>query len=208
MSKDMADEKNNEFRTLLDVLDENTELDIESSDEDETSKKKRGGARAGAGRKRQYAPMMAKRLKCRIEHANLARAFISILDKFSKFFDREATMPCMIDGSLPEEKGSGNRSWKDYDAISSKFYLDINGSWDKRLFAVAFKKTKPTGVMLDVIHDREVRLRWQRIDEVARVMKEYGWLMARKNRLDSETAFLLDKVPIFSPDIPDWANFD
>lgn len=204
----MDEENNKEFRTLLNVLDENTELDIESSYGDESPKKGRGGARAGAGRKRQYAPMMIKRLKCRIEHANLARAFISILDKFSKYFDREATLPCMIDGSLPEEKGSGNRSWREYDAISSKFYLDINGSCDKRLFAVAFKKIKPIGVMLDVIHDREVRLRWQRIDEVARVMTEYGWLMARKNRLDSETAALLEKVPTFSPDIPDWANFD
>jgi hypothetical protein len=39
-------------------------------------------------------------------------------------------------------------------------------------------------------------------------MKEYGWLMARKNRLDGETAALLEKVPVFSSDIPDWANFD
>lgn len=205
----MADNNNNKaFRTLLDVLEENTEPDIEYSDGDKSPKKKRGGARAGAGRKRQYAPFKVKRLKCRLEHANLARAFISILDKFSKFFDREGTWACMIDGSSPEEKGSGNRAWMEYDAISSKFYLDINGSCDKRLFAVAFKKTKPTGVMLDVIHDREVRLRWQRIDEVARVMTEYGWLMARKNRLDSETAALLEKVPTFSPDIPDWTNFD
>lgn len=204
----MEDKNKKEFRTLLDVLEENTEPDIKSSDGDETPKKKRGGTRAGAGRKRQYAPMMVRRLKCRLEHANLARAFISILDKFSKHFDREATMPCMIDGSYPEEKGSGSRAWKEYDAISSKFYLDINGSWDKRLFAVAFKKTKPTGVMLDVIHDREVRLRWQRIDEVARVMAEYGWLMARRNRLDNESAALLEKVPMFTTDIPDWANFD
>lgn len=168
--------------------------------------KKRGGARTGAGRKRQYMPYEVKRLKCRREHSGLARAFISILEKFSKHFERTNTTACMLDGSMPERKGGGKREWTEYDAISSQFSIEVCGSWSKEIFALSFRLTNPDGVKIDMLHDRSVWLRWQRIDEMARVMSRYGWLMARRNRLDNEAASMLKDMPLFDSEIIDWAN--
>lgn len=186
--------------TVLEQL--SNQLDSEQT---EKPKSKRGGAREGAGRKRVYNPYEVRRLKCRLEHSALANAFISILDKFSNKIKNQA-WACRLDGSTPEQKGKGLRTWTEYDAISSEFSLYINKSCDSRLFAVAFKKINPIGVSVDAIFDSQVRLRWQRADEVARVMMEYGWLMARRNRLDSETEAILKEVPLLNTDIPDWLN--
>ena len=192
------------YRTLLEELDANTEPYEEKED---APKKKRGGARPGAGRKRVYQPYEVRRLKCRLEHSGLANAFISILDKFSNKI-RNGAWACRLDGSQPETKGTGTRTYTDYDAVSSEFSLRVNKSCDSRLFAVAFKKAFPIGVMVDSIYDTTVRLRWQRADEVARVMSEYGWLMARRNRLDHDTESILADVPMLNTDIPDWLNND
>lgn len=192
------------YRTLLEELDTNIEPYVEN---EEATKKKRGGARPGAGRKRVYKPYEVRRLKCRLEHSGLANAFISILDKFSNKLNMKA-WACRLDGSAPREMGKGMRTWTENDAISSEFSLYINKSCDSRIFAVAFRKALPIGVMVDVIHDGDVRLRWQRADEVARLMTEYGWLMARRKQLDNETESLLREVPMSNADIPDWINND
>lgn len=196
-----------EYNTSISTTSAGSDAGQQSdTDQQESVEKKRGGARTGAGRKRQYMPYEVKRLKCRREHSGLARAFISILDKFSRHFERTNTTACMLDGSTPERKGGGKREWTEYNAISSQFSLDVCGSWSKEIFALSFRLINPDGVKIDMLQDRCVWLRWQRIDEVARVMSRYGWLMSRRNRLDNEAASMLKDMPLFDSEIIDWAN--
>lgn len=181
------------------------QLDREETLDIHERKNGHGGKREGSGRKRQYEPCETTRLKCRHKHADIAKAFISILDKFSNYFENKANA-CMLDGSMPETKGSGSRTWTEHDAISSWFSIEIDGSCDKRIFALAFRLTNPTGVKADIIHDDHVWLRWQRIDEVTRVMSRYGWLMAKRKSLGRETESILDGIPYSGMDITDWIN--
>lgn len=168
------------------------QLDSQASVE---PKSRRGGAREGAGRKREYTE--SKRLKCKLAHANLANAFINILDKFSKAIERNRNevYAVRLDGAEPETKGSGVRTWVEYDAIRSDFPLVFDHSSDKRLFAVAFVMEDPEDVRVDAVTDEKVTLRWQRADEVARVMTRYGSLLARRRNLTAEESEIYGKVP-------------
>lgn len=172
-------------------------------------KKPRGGKRPGAGRKKEYEETTV-RLKCPASVSRLANAFISILVNISN----KATMSafaCRLDGRQVAWKGGGCRQWSDADAILSPFSIRVKeGLYDENLFLLAFKASQPEGVAFD--HFRhgvgEVSLRWQRADEVARVMMEYGSLYAMKNRLPKDLQKVYDSVPEKweAEDIAEWLN--
>lgn len=175
--------------------------------------KKWGGERTGAGRKRKYTEMpegcgtSTRRLKCRKELSDLAYAFITILDKYHKRLEGKA-MACSLDGQDLEPKGYGLRKWIEYDAIMSDFSIVLDRQSDPRLFALSFVLTRPQGVEVEAVTPQHVTLRWQRADEVARVMTRYGSILARRNRLTSEESTLLESIPQPSApvNIPNWID--
>lgn len=166
-----------------------------------------GGHRDGSGRKPVYTKFKPKRLKCKFELSDLANAFISILDKFSRHLEGKA-WACRLDGQEPKPKGSGTRTWVEYDAIMSDFSIKLDKISDPRLFAAAFVLSRPEGVMAAAVTSDYVTLRWQRADEVARVMMRYGFMLARRTKLSSQESAILESIPRLSApiDIPNWIN--
>ena len=164
-----------------------------------------GGHRDGSGRKPVYIRFKPKRLKCRFELSDLANAFINILDKFSKRLDGKA-WACRLDGQEPKPKGSGTRTWVEYDAIMSDFPISFDRQSAPRLFAVAFILSHAEGVAVQAVTDRHATLRWQRADEVSRIMTRYGFLLARRNRLSKQEEELLNTVPysLTPNDMAEW----
>lgn len=174
-----------------------------------TEKKQRGGMREGAGRKREYDETTV-RLKCSISVSRLANVFISILDKFSKYATYRA-FECRLDGKEVEWKGRGRRRWSDADAIKSPFSIRIkDGSFDEKIFLLAFKIIQPQGVAFSGFWQGmgEVTLRWQRADEVARVMMEYGRLYAMRNRLSKNLHEAYNSMPEswMSEELKEWLD--
>lgn len=187
-----------------------TEINTKTDAAQHEPPKKWGGERTGAGRKTKYTipkgyATASKRLKCKVELSDLAYAFIAVLDKYSKQLSGKA-MACCLDGQDPEPKGSPARSWTEYDAIRSDYTIVLDHQSDPRLFAVAFVLSHPQGVEVETVTPQFVTLRWQRADEVARIMTRYGSLLARRNKLTSEESSILEYVPQASApvDIPNW----
>lgn len=56
---------------------------------------------------------------------------------------------------------------------------------------------------LDRLGKDEVYLRWQRIDEVSRLMASYGYLLGKSKMTNFEKGFL-EKIPYYQPDIYGW----
>ena len=166
-----------------------------------------GGHRDGSGRKPVYTKFKPKRLKCKFELSDLANAFINILDKFSRRLEGKA-WACRLDGQEPKPKGSGTRTWVEYDAIMSDFPIKLDKISDPRLFAAAFVLSRPEGVMAAAVTSDYATLRWQRADEVARVMTRYGCMLARRTKLSSQESDILESIPRPSApiDIPNWIN--
>lgn len=166
-----------------------------------------GGSRKNSGRKRIYKGSYdSKRLKVSLKNAELAKAAVSIIENMDEGARMRLTpSPCMLDGSDPKEKGSGLKKWKDYDAIGLIFPLTLQGRKDLRLFALAWYLTKPCGVKLESLGHDDVWLRWNRIDEVIRLMGCYGMLLG-KSKFPSLEKIVLDKIPFSSipHDIAIW----
>lgn len=165
-----------------------------------------GGERTGSGRKPIYEGKLdSKRLKCKAELANLANAFINILGKYSPLLKNRA-YACSFDGQDLKPKGYGLRKWIEYDAIMSDFPIVLDHQSDPRLFALAFVKSHAVGVEVEAVTPQYATLRWQRADEVARVMTLYGSMLARRNRLTSDEASILESIPRASApaDIANW----
>ena len=148
-----------------------------------TPKKKRGGARPGAGRKPLYNDTpFTRRLKCRCEITEKIRACITIFNSLSKrrLSDIFATK---LNGEKVVEKGVKLKRWTDADALSTPWSITVN-------------------VRIDwLLHNGTVQLRWQRLEEIGRIMMTYGSLMARKNRLKSSEQELLDEILNFHDEI-------
>ena len=165
-------------------------------------KKRRGGARPGAGRKPLYNDtLFTTRLKCRFEITDKIRACITIFNNLSKrrLSDIFATK---LNGEKVVEKGAKCKRWTDADALSTPWSITVNESYDERLFVLAFIIEKPRYVRIDwLLHNGTVQLRWQRLEEIGRIMMTYGSLIARKNRLRSSEQELLDEIPHFHDEI-------
>ena len=102
-----------------------------------------------------------------------------------------------MDGAETEHKGSGLRHWDDNNSFSSSWSIRINGECDYRIFALVFLLYDPRYVVFEFFgHEQNVWLRWQRIDEIATLMMNYGNLMTRRNRLKTSEQELLDEIPI------------
>ncbi len=172
------------------------------------AKANRGGARAGAGRKKIYQSTFDfKRLKCKRELADLARTCISLLDSLSDK-ERNAISAVNMDGTASEYKGNGSKYWADHDSFSTQWNIRINGEADFRIFALTFLLKAPSHVIIEWYNPSmlTVQLRWQRADEVGRLMMNYGNLMARKNRLKASEQEMLDKIPFSPTDIVDYVS--
>lgn len=165
-------------------------------------KKTRGGARPGAGRKKVYKSSYDfKRLKCKREIADLARTCITILDSQSEK-ELFAISAVNMDGTENECKGGGSKYWTDHDSFSTSWDIRLNGESNIRIFTLAYILTNPQFAKIDwFTPDGKVQLRWQRTEDIGRLMMNYGNLMARKNRLKASEQELLDKIPCSSPDI-------
>ena len=165
-------------------------------------KKRRGGTRPGAGRKPLYNDtLFTRRLKCRCEITEKIRACITIFNKLSKrqLSDIFATK---LNGEKVVEKGVKLKRWTDADALSTAWSITVNESYDERLFVLAFIIEKPRYVRIDwLLYNGTVQLRWQRLEEIGKIMMTYGSLMARKNRLKSSEQELLDEIPHFHDEI-------
>ena len=161
------------------------------------AKANRGGARAGAGRKKIYQSTFDfKRLKCKRELADLARTCILLLDSLSDK-ERNAISSVNMDGTASEYKGSASKYWADHDSFSTSWNIRINGETDFRIFALAYLFEAPSHVIIEWFNPSmlTVQLRWQRADEVGRLMMTYGNLMARKTRLKITEQEMLGKIP-------------
>lgn len=175
----------------------------------DTEKKGRGGRREGAGRKRVYGRYDTERLKCKKIWANVVRAFISLLDNNSEIYDKMSMQPCMLDGDIPELKFNGFKMWQNGEAICSEFSILVGTDCDYRIFLLAFHICRPQGVRVHIDNRPDqsfIKLIWQRIDEVSRVMSMYGYLLARKDRLDNNTRLILEDMPSYFRNQIDWAN--
>ena len=166
-----------------------------------------GGSRKNSGRKKIYKGKYdSKRLKVSQKNAELAKAAVSIIENMDEGARMRLTpSPCMLDGSDPKEKGSGLKRWKDYDAIGLIFPLTIQGRKDLRLFALAWYLAKPCGVKLESLGHDDVWLRWNRIDEVVRLMGCYGFVL-NKAKFPALEKELLEEIPSSSipNDIAIW----
>lgn len=158
--------------------------------------KQRGGKREGAGRKRVYNEQTT-RLKCKRSISGIVNAFIRAVDSWPEMM-KFHTYGCRFDGSLSENKGKGLKKWNDNDAINSTFSISLEGKADPRKFALAFYLTNPEGVRVNAINPRSAELKWQRMDEVVRVMAMYGFLMA-KSRLTDDQQSLINTMQFISP---------
>ena len=165
-------------------------------------KNKRGGARPGAGRKKVYKSSYDfKRLKCKREIADLARTCITILDSQSEK-ELFAISAVNMDGTETECKGGGSKYWTDHDSFSTSWDIRLNGESNIRIFTLAYILTDPQFVKIDwFTPDGKVQLRWQRTEEIGRLMMNYGNLMARKKRLKASEQALLDKMSNSASDI-------
>ena len=142
-----------------------------------TPKKKRGGARPGAGRKPLYNDT-------------------PLTGRLSDIFATK------LNGEKVVEKGVKLKRWTDADALSTPWSITVNESYDERLFVLAFIIENPRYVRIDwLLHNGTVQLRWQRLEEIGRIMMTYGSLMARKNRLKSSEQELLDEILNFHDEI-------
>lgn len=159
-------------------------------------RKGRGGARPGAGRKRIYESRYDfKRLKCKASIAPFVNTCIHILDTFSEN-DLFHIFSKKMDGTQTEYKGAGLRHWDDNNSFSSSWSIRINEEYDYRIFALAFLLINPRYVAFEGFdHEQKVWLRWQRIDEIATLMMNYGNIMARRNRLKPPEQDLLNEIP-------------
>ena len=166
----------------------------------EPDKGKRGGKRPGAGRKAIYADSDEfRRLKCKRNVFGVARTCISILhDSPEKELNQMYSLN--IDGSFGEWKGGKRRYWKDTNCIVSSWNIRINRAVNDRIFVLAYLLSYHHHVCIDGFRGDEVLLRWQRVEEVARIMMHSGDLMARRNRLKKEEQEMLDEIPY------DWAK--
>ncbi len=72
-----------------------------------------------------------------------------------------------------------------------------------RIFTLAYLLTDLRKVKIAGFFPNEdkVLLKWQRPEEVARLMANYGNLLARKNRLKSYEQEILAEIPTYTPDI-------
>ena len=165
-----------------------------------------GGSRLNSGRKKVYKNRMDyRRLKVSFRNAELARAAVSIIEDMDETTRmRLSPFPCMLDGSSPKEKGSGLKTWKDYDAIESAFSLTIQGRKDYRLFGLAWYLSKPSGVEVQMIGENDVLLRWNDISQVVRLMGCYGFVLARAKQLVAVEKKVLEEIPCHRTDITDW----
>lgn len=159
-------------------------------------KKGRGGARPGAGRKKQYADtMFTQRLKCRFEITDMVRACISIFNSFSKRRLSDIYVEKM-NGENVERKGGNRKTWTDGDALSTPWSITLNEIYDERIFILAFILENPQYVRIHWMnHNGSVQLIWQRPEEVGKVMMTYGNLLARKNRLKEAEQKQFDLIP-------------
>lgn len=174
----------------------------------EGNNNKRGGARPGAGRKKVYQSSYDfKRLKCRRELADLARTCISVLDSLNEK-ERNAISATNMDGTVGEYKGSGSKYWTDHDSFSSSWSIRINGEADFRIFALAYLLDSPSCIVIEWFNPsmQTVQLRWQRVNEIGRLMMTYGNLMARKNRLKASEQDILDQIQFSPTDILEYLN--
>lgn len=159
-------------------------------------KKGRGGARAGAGRKKLYDDtLFTRRLKCRWEIAEKIRACIAILNSLSKSSLSEIYIEKM-NGENVVMKGGNRKTWTDGDALSTPWSITLNENYDERIFLLAFILENPQYVRIHWMkHNGSVQLIWQRPGEIGKIMMRYGDLLARRNRLKEPEQTLLDEIP-------------
>lgn len=163
---------------------------------EEKSTKSRGGKREGSGRKRIYDEPTT-RLKCKQSISGIVNAFIRAVDTWPEKMKFQ-TYGCRLDGLPSEHKGTGRKTWDNNDAINSTVSIEIDGKADPRKFALAFYLINPEGIRLNAITSRSAEMKWQRMDEIARIMTMYGFLMS-KNRLPDDQQRLIDTMHFSAP---------
>lgn len=153
-------------------------------------------------RKRSYSRYEETRLRCKIRLANLANTFISILESLSEkeLFHISTTK---IDEAYGENKVRKSRYWDGDDSFYTPWNIRINGEMNVRIFTLAYLLTDLRKVKIAGFFPNEdkVLLKWQRPEEVGRLMANYGNLLARKNRLKSYEQEILAKIPTYTPEI-------
>lgn len=134
--------------------------------------------------------------------ANLANTFISILESLSEkeLFHISTTK---IDEAYGENKVRKSRYWDGDDSFYTPWNIRINGEMNVRIFTLAYLLTDLRKVKIAGFFPNEdkVLLKWQRPEEVGRLMANYGNLLARKNRLKSYEQEILAKIPTYTPEI-------
>lgn len=142
------------------------------------------------------------RLRCKKKLANLANTFISILESLSEkeLFHISTTK---MDEAADENKGRKSRYWYGDDSFYTPWNIRINGEMNVRIFTLAYLLTDLRKVKISGFFPNEdtVLLKWQRPEEVGRLMASYGNLLARKNRLKANEQEILAQIPTYTPDI-------
>ncbi len=142
------------------------------------------------------------RLSCKKKLANLANTFISILESLSEkeLFHISTTK---IDDADGENKVRKSRYWDGDDSFYTPWNIRINGEINVRIFTLAYILTDLRKVKIAGFFPNEdkVLLKWQRPEEVGRLMATYGNLLARKNRLKAYEQEILGQIPTYTPDI-------
>lgn len=153
-------------------------------------------------RKANYSRYEETRLRCKKKLANLANTFISILETLSEkeLFHISTTK---IDDKDDENKIRKSRYWDGDDSFYTPWNIRINGEMDVRIFTLAYLLTDLRKVKIAGLFPNEdkVLLKWQRPEEIGRLMANYGNLLARKNRLKSYEQEILAQIPTYTPDI-------
>lgn len=170
--------------------------------QNDSSAKRRGGPRPGAGRKRKYTN--PKRLKCEATDAPLANAFIAMLDKVGSKKRWETSYASRLDNECPSHKGGLRREYTDADAITSRFHLNQNpphlsDELCLRLFHLAYNKVKPEYISDPSrrINGGYVTLTWSDPLQLPELFEVYGNLKARANRLTSEEKEALERIEVY-----------
>lgn len=153
-------------------------------------------------RKTNHSRYEETRLRCKKKLANLANTFISILESLSEkeLFHISTTK---IDDADGENIVRKSRYWNGDDSFYTPWNIRINGEINVRIFTLAYILTDLRKVKIAGFFPNEdnVLLKWQRPEEVGRLMATYGNLLARKNRLKAYEQEILGQIPTYTPDI-------
>lgn len=173
------------------------EISIETDANQETPKK----------RKRSSSRYEETRLRCKKKLAYLANTFITILESLN---ERELfhLSTAKMDKEEGEKKGRKSLYWYGDDSFYTPWNIRINGEMNIRIFALAYLLTDLRKVRIAGFFPNEdkVILIWQRLEEVGRLMANYGNLLARKHRLKAYEKEILDEIPTYIPDIHEYLS--